>query len=144
LTDREHENNLTDDLRSILRELERDSDVRAHLSVSGTPTPAVETVHDIVHLVVTEALTNIKKHAHATNVLVRLIYEADRLDVVIQDDGVGAPEELLSTFQDSYLRFGLRHMRELVVDRGGSFDVANGDESGLVIRVSLPLERPDP
>jgi signal transduction histidine kinase len=144
LTDPEHENDVADDLRSLLRELERGSDLRAHLSVSGNPTPAVDTVRDIVHVVVKEALTNVTKHAHATVVLVSLLHEADRLDLVIQDDGVGAREELLSTFEDSYLRFGLRHMRQLVVDRGGSFEVANGEETGLVVRVSLPLGRTEP
>jgi signal transduction histidine kinase len=75
--------------------------------------------------------------------LVRLLYAADRLDVVIQDDGAGAPEGVLSTFQDSYHHFGLRHVRQAVIDRGGSFTVANGEEAGLVMKVSLPLSRPE-
>ncbi|MGZ4679099.1 MAG: GAF domain-containing sensor histidine kinase [Ilumatobacteraceae bacterium] len=143
LSGSDEEDNLADDLRSLLLELERSSNIRAHLSVSGNPTPAVETVHDVVHRVVREALTNVKKHAHATVVLIRLLYVADRLDVVIQDDGVGAPEGILSTFQDSYHHFGLRHVRQVVIDRGGSFTVANGEEAGLVMKVSLPLSRPE-
>jgi signal transduction histidine kinase len=80
-----------------------------------------------------------KKHAHAHMVLVSLRYQADRLDVVVQDDGSGASEALLRTIPDSSLHFGLRHIRQLVIDRGGSFDVSNGEETGLVVRVSLPL-----
>jgi signal transduction histidine kinase len=128
---------LTDRLRSLLAEFERSSGVHAHLFVIGTHRPGFAAIHDVVPLVVEEALTNVKKHADARTVLVSLRYEPDRLDLVIQDDGVGAPETLLRTFQDSYLHFGLRHMRQVVVDRGGTFQVSNGDESGLVVKASF-------
>ena len=121
VTGPELQGNLTDNIRLLLQELERNSDIRVHLSVTGAPTPAEETVHDVVNLVVNEALTNVNRHANATVVLVNLRYEPDRIDVVIQDDGVGAPELLLDTFQDSYLHFGLRHIRQAVIDRGGTF-----------------------
>jgi hypothetical protein len=32
-------------------------------------------------------------------------------------------------------------MRESVIGLGGSFEVANGEEGGLSVRVSLPLRR---
>jgi signal transduction histidine kinase len=94
--------------------------------------------------VVNEALVNVAKHARATVVLVSLGYLSDRLDISIQDDGVGAPQILLDTFHDSYLQFGLRHMRQVVIDRGGAFAVANGDEAGLVVRASIPLSLRQP
>jgi signal transduction histidine kinase len=139
LTGPEHEGNLTDDLRRLLRDFERRSNVQVHLAVSGKPTQAVEAAHDVVHLVVNEALVNVAKHARATVVLVSLGYLTDRLAIAIQDDGVGAPQILFDTYQDSYLHFGLRHMRQVVIDRGGAFAVANGDEAGLVVRASIPL-----
>jgi signal transduction histidine kinase len=144
LSGSEHEGNLIDDLRSLLRELERTSDLHAHLSVSGQVTNGVEAVHDLVHLVVKEALTNVRKHAAARLVLVTLRCEVDRLEIVVQDDGVGAPETLLRTFPDSYLHFGLRHIRQLTLDRGGTFSLAVGEEAGLVMRVSVPLGAPQP
>ena len=144
VTGPELKGSLTDNIRSLRQELERSSDIRVHLSVTGTPTPTEETAHDVVHLVVNEALTNVKRHANATVVLVNLRYEPDRIDVVIQDDGVGAPELLLDTFQDSYLHFGLRHTGQAVIDRGGTFTVANGEEAGLVLRVSMPLSAKQP
>ena len=118
--------------------------MQAHLSVSGTPTPVAEALHDVVSAVVNEALTNVSRHANATVVLVSVRYGADRLDVAIQDDGVGVPELVLRTFQDSYLHFGLRHIRQIVIDRGGSFSVANGEEAGIVLRISIPLATEQP
>ena len=139
LTGPEREGNVTDDIRQLLRDFERRSNVQVHLAVSGELTPAAEAAHDVVHQVVNEALVNVAKHARATVVLVSLGYLTDRLDIAIQDDGVGAPQILFDTFQDSYLHFGLRHMRQVVIDRGGAFTVANGDEAGLVVRASIPL-----
>jgi signal transduction histidine kinase len=139
LNGEERPGDLTDDIRSLLRELEHISDIGVHLSVSGSPGPATEAVHDVVHLVVREALNNVVRHANATVVLVSLRYEAARLEVVVQDNGIGAPEILLRTFPESYLHFGLRHIRQAVNDRGGSLEVANGDEAGLVVRASIPL-----
>jgi signal transduction histidine kinase len=130
---------LTDRLRLPLAELERSSGIHAHLFVFGTPSPDDAVIHNVVSLVVNEAVTNVRKHADARTVLVSLRHEPDRLDLVVQDDGVGAPEILLRTFHDSQLHFGLRHIRQLVIDRCGSFEVSNGEEAGLVIRVSLPL-----
>jgi len=139
LTSQEQEGaRLTDRLRSRLAQFERSSDIRAHLVVTGAPGPGAAAVHEVVLLVVDEALANAAKHSQARTVLVSLRHEPGRVDLVVQDDGEGAPEILLGTFPDSCLHFGLRHMHELVTGRGGRLEVSNGDEAGLVVRASLP------
>jgi signal transduction histidine kinase len=131
---------LIDELRSGLSEFERDTGVRAHLTVSGSAITDIEQIDDVVRVVVEECLTNVKKHAHAGMVLVSLRYEPEMLDLVFQDDGEGAPEALLRSLQDSYLHFGLRHIRQLVLECGGEFEIANGEEAGLTVKVTLPIE----
>jgi signal transduction histidine kinase len=130
---------LTSEIRALLRDLERRSPLHAHLSVTGEPVAAVDSVHGLVRSVVSEALTNIRRHADATVVLVTLRYASDRVDIIIQDDGVGAPEIVLRAYQDSQLHFGLRHMSEQLLQHGGSFEVRNGEEGGLVLKASVPL-----
>ena len=93
----------------------------------------------MLYSVISEALTNVERHAQAHMVLVSIRFEEDRVDVVVQDDGVGVSALVVSSFQDSYLHFGLRHMRQQVLDLGGVFEVANGEESGTIVRVSVPL-----
>jgi signal transduction histidine kinase len=131
---------LIDELRSGLSQFERDTGIHAHLSVSGSAKANIAQIDDVVQVVVEESLTNVKKHAGARMVLVSLRYGPQNLDLVIQDDGVGAPEALLRSFQDSYLHFGLRHIRQVVIERGGEFEIANGEEAGLIVRVNLPIE----
>jgi len=131
---------LTSSLRSLLREVERSSGLDTNLVVTGNPTEDVAAVQDVLYGVIKEALTNVIKHAQGRMALVSLRYEADHVDVVVQDDGVGAPELILAGYEDSYLHFGLRNMRERILALEGDFEVANGDEGGLTVKLSVPVK----
>jgi signal transduction histidine kinase len=118
---------LASSVRSLLRDTSRTSGLATDLIVSGVAPDGITKVQDALHAVVKEALCNVTKHAQASTVLVSIRYAQDRCDVVVQDDGVGVQEPALRTFEDSYLHFGLRHMRQQVLDLGGTFDLTNGE-----------------
>jgi signal transduction histidine kinase len=135
--------NLTASVRRLLREVSKAHELETDLVVSGEPTAAVAAVAHTLTTVIGEALANVTRHARARMVLVSVRYAPEQVDVVIQDDGVGAPEMVLHSYRESHLHFGLRHMREQIVGLGGDFHVVNGEESGLTLRLSVPLaERP--
>jgi signal transduction histidine kinase len=84
-----HPQLLTDrGLPPALTELARRSAAPAHVDVRlpGRLPPAVEAT---AYFVVSEALTNVVKHAHADRVTIRGRLTADMLTVEIEDDGVG-------------------------------------------------------
>jgi signal transduction histidine kinase len=56
------------------------------VDVADRPPPAVESA---AYFVVTEALTNVARHAHATKAAVAIARAGDRLVVEVRDDGVG-------------------------------------------------------
>ena len=131
---------LTISLRALLRKAERTSGLETNLVVTGTELAVAPAVQDVVLDVVNEALNNVVKHAKARMVLVSLRYLDDHIDVIVQDDGVGAPDLVLQSYENGYLHFGLRHMREKVVALDGIFEVFNGDDGvGFTVRVSAPL-----
>jgi signal transduction histidine kinase len=107
--------------------------------VSGVQTEAVAAVQDVLCAVVKEALANVAKHAQARMVLVSIRLNHDSVSLAIQDDGVGAPDLVLRSFQESYLHFGLRNMRQQILERSGTFEVTNGEEGGLIVKLSVPL-----
>jgi signal transduction histidine kinase len=72
-------------------------------------------------------------------VLVSIRYETDRVEAVVQDDGVGIPEMVLQSNENSYMHYGLRNIHQQIAGLGGTFDFANGEESGLTLRMSVPL-----
>jgi len=89
--------------------------------------------------VLKETLLNIVKHAEAKRVLVSLRYGNETVDMSVQDDGVGIGEVVWRTYGEDCTHYGLRHMRQQILDVRGTFEVANGDEGGTTVRVTVPL-----
>jgi len=127
-------------LRRLVRETGESEVVEADLVVSGKPAGlSTESAHTL-YVLAREALANVIRHAQARRVLVSLRYSDEHVDLVIQDDGVGASEQILKNYQDSSTHFGLKRSRRQVEALGGSFEVHNGEESGLAIRARVPAQ----
>jgi signal transduction histidine kinase len=116
------------------------SGLETELVVAGSPLPGVAHVQGVLYSIIKETLTNVVKHANAARVLVSLRYSDDRVDVIVQDDGVGIGDLVLRTFADDSFHFGLRHMYRQMLDVGGTFEAANGEETGVTVKVSVPLQ----
>src|SRR6202158_2841593 len=127
------------ELRRLVRETGESEQVEAALVVSGKPAGlSPESVHTLFVLA-REAVANVARHARAKRVLVSLRYFDDHGDLVMQGDGVGPSEQILHHYQESSTHFGLKRSRRQVEALGGSFEVHNGEESGLAIRARLPV-----
>jgi signal transduction histidine kinase len=111
------------------------------LSSSGQQPEIALLSQNALHRVVRESLMNVYKHAQATHISVRLIFEADSIAVVVQDDGIGLPEHIIQHLGDDPAHFGLRTIARQIEDLGGSFEILNGEESGAIVRASVPAKR---
>ena len=80
--------------------------------------------------IVQEALTNVRRHAHASSVRVGLAYDADAVRIEVADDGVGAT--------DPRGGHGLVGMRERASLYGGALEAESPTGSGFVVRAVLP------
>jgi PAS domain S-box-containing protein len=81
-----------------------------------------------------EALTNVARHASATQASVRVIRLEDRIVLEVRDDGRGITKEQAS---DSPT-FGLLGMRERARMFGGTLKVESGERRGTTVTVSMP------
>jgi signal transduction histidine kinase len=95
--------------------------------------PAVE---DAVYRIVQEAMQNALKHAGAREVKVVLGQRDGRLEVDIEDDGLGIPDDVIQRARE---RGGLRAMRDRAVCFGGSLVVEPRTPRGTRVAVLLPL-----
>lgn len=88
-----------------------------------------------------EALTNIARHAEATEAWVSLRVEGERLQLEIADNGKGLPAEGTS----KPVSLGLVGMRARARQLEGELRIENRKEGGLRIHVEAPLRklRPD-
>ena len=86
-----------------------------------------------------EALTNIRKHAHATKVLLRLSTsggEEDQVELTVLDNGQGCPPE----HETRASGFGLRGMGERVALLDGTLRAGPQPGHGWRVDVVLPLK----
>jgi signal transduction histidine kinase len=81
--------------------------------------------------IVTEALTNITRHALATKCTVRIRLDDQDLDVEVRDDGVGLPEGWRAGV-------GITSMRERVTELGGDLVIEPALPHGTRINARLP------
>jgi len=85
-----------------------------------------------------EALANITKHAHATEVEVTLNYDKTDVELAIKDNGVGFemdPDGKVGKAGG----YGLISMRERVLGQKGHFEIQSEKGAGTMIRVSIPV-----
>lgn len=85
--------------------------------------------------VLQESLTNIAKHAGASNVYVRLALVDNWWQLSIQDDGIGFDGEAQKP-----AGIGLAGMRERAQILGGSFALTAACGQGTLVEVRLPVE----
>src|SRR5690606_34683118 len=68
--------------------------VALNVDVASRPSPAVESA---AYFVVTEALTNVARHAAATSATVAIERAGDRLVIEVRDDGIGGADPARGT-----------------------------------------------
>jgi signal transduction histidine kinase len=79
-----------------------------------------------------EALSNVRRHAGASAVTVRLRRADGAVELEVSDDGRGLPPQLSEGF-------GLTGMRERAAAAGGELEVGPGTAGGTRVRLRLPV-----
>jgi signal transduction histidine kinase len=96
-----------------------------------TDGPLPDPIEVAAYYIVSEALTNTAKHAHASKVAVRVDATDARLRVAIRDDGVGGAEFGRGS--------GLVGLRDRVEALGGWITLESEPAAGTSLEVELPL-----
>ena len=81
-----------------------------------------------------EALTNVIKHAHATQVWVELSLEEDQIILTVQDNGIGLGGEKTESNG-----IGLAGLRERITIAGGALTVSSTPKRGTILSAQFPL-----
>jgi signal transduction histidine kinase len=85
-----------------------------------------------------EAISNVLKHADATQLEISLQGEDGRVRLRVEDDGQGFEPE--AAFQKEAPSWGLKIMRERIESIGGKVHILS--EPGAGTRVTFEIERP--
>jgi signal transduction histidine kinase len=117
-------------LGTAFRALARRSAIPVELNLR-TETRFREAVEVAAYYVVSEALTNIAKHADASHVTILLEERYGTLWLSVQDDGIGGADPAHGS--------GLIGIRDRVAAVGGFFEVSSPVADGTLIQACLPL-----
>ncbi|MEV8514091.1 DUF4118 domain-containing protein [Dactylosporangium sp. NPDC051484] len=88
------------------------------------------------YYVVSESLTNVVKHAHASHVRVVAKLQGDSLRLSIRDDGAGGADPDKGS--------GLMGLIDRVVALGGQMTITSPAEGGTSLSATIPIGRADP
>jgi signal transduction histidine kinase len=84
------------------------------------------------YYVISEALTNVAKHAHASAAHVAVKADTDRLELLIRDDGQGGADPRRGS--------GLIGLTDRVEVLGGKLHTTSVQGTGTTLHVTLPLD----
>ena len=126
-------------LREMVWEFKESTGIDSDLMVLSELQPFSHRVEETLCKVTKEALANVAKHSQARVAVVSLRSSPQEVTLTVQDDGIGLPCPIKETYWGSINHFGLKGMRRRAEELGGHFHLANGEEGGLILTMTLPM-----
>jgi two-component system sensor histidine kinase UhpB len=106
--------------------------VRRHLEPPRLPLSEEQEL--VIYRVAQEAMTNVARHARASNVELRLERVHDEVILTVRDDGRGLPPAAQSSSH------GIRGMRERAMLIGAGLAIAPAPGHGTEVTLSIPID----
>jgi len=100
-----------------------------------------EDVETALYRIIQEALTNISRHAEASQVNINLSCQDSNICATIEDNGVGFDVDQILSSASEGKGVGLVAIRERVVVFDGRFDIHSAPGLGTRLSVQLPISR---
>lgn len=128
---------LIDDLQQLINTFEEATGLTVHTKLPLVPPTLQPAQRLALFRASQELLTNVQRHAVATQVWLTLaVKDGDKHDAIrlmVADDGQGMPAEV----EDG--RFGLRGLQERAAQLEGTFCIEQSRERGTLVEFVLPL-----
>ena len=130
---------LTHSLRQAVEGLQADG-VNSHFETQGTAVRLQPSVEIAAYRIVQEALNNVRKHAEATQVTLRVDFWAENMRIEVIDNGKGF--DISKTLESAIAQqhMGLLGMKRRVEWLGGAFKLESNEDVGTTVTVRLPVD----
>jgi signal transduction histidine kinase len=117
--------------------------LNARVEINGARRRLTSEMETVLFRIAQEALTNIAKHAQAQHASVNLSFEADAVELRVQDDGVGMTPEQITRRLARHQGWGLAGIQERAALVGGQVEIASAPGRGTRLTVRIPLKAPE-
>ncbi len=118
-----------------IQELRRRTGMACNLMISGEEIAMDNDHATAVFRIVQESLTNIIRHAGASQIELNLSYRDDALHILVLDNGVGMAPDALQKSRS----FGIAGMRERVRLLAGTLKISSSPGHGTRLKIVIPL-----
>ncbi len=119
-------------LHELAMDFEKATQLPIRVTVPDSLQPLPEAYRLAVYRAAQEALTNVQRHAQASQASLTIDLSAEALTLRVKDNGVGLPDEA------DQQGFGLRGMRERIMELGGTVELRSAKADGTTVLVQLP------
>jgi two-component system sensor histidine kinase DegS len=123
---------LTDDLSKY-------GEVDARAEITGEERALPGEVQLLLFRIAQEALNNVRKHAHATSMILKMAFDDDKLTLVISDNGSGFKVPEMLGDLAGIGKLGLTGMQERAKLIGGKLTIESELGKGTTVMVKVPL-----
>lgn len=130
---------LLDELRRYTVEFQKRTGISVNLVVDRMRKEIPVGVKKNLYRIAQEALTNVRRHAKASEVEIRLQGTDEQLELSVRDNGRGFDLQDALERAHSEKRFGLLGMQERAYLMGGTLETETAPGEGTTLRVILPL-----
>ena len=129
-----HDLGLLTALRNLAEEFANSTDIQVKTELPQNEMNLPESVALALFRIVQEAFTNSRKYSHATEVLLELFEEGNKLILNLYDNGVG-----FDMNSPTVARHGLAGMKHRVQMLKGSLEIVTAPGKGVLITVEVPI-----
>ncbi len=132
---------------AIIQEAEKFSQstkVKVKFNISGEKRDLPPEVEAGILRIFQESMTNVRKHAQATEVEVNLVFNDSSAELSVRDNGVGFEPKVAGSEDTGKKKgdtFGLISMRERARGLGGTFEVQSQKGEGTLVKIVIPAAK---
>lgn len=126
---------LKDALEDYCDHLQQNGGLKIHFQAFGMEERLPQEIEVVLFRIAQELLNNVVRHARASNALVQLLRDGNRLSLTVEDDGQGFDAAGLEKVQG----VGWVNIRSRVFYLGGELDIRSTPNQGCSINIEIPL-----
>ena len=124
-------------LKRYIEQYMEDYKIHVDLNIIGRERRIDNSLEIALFRIIQESLTNVRKHSGAPEVVIKIEYLEDRINLLVRDNGRGFDPEKVR-IQKQGISFGLTGMGERIQLLKGRFDIKSAPGKGAQIIVSIP------
>jgi len=123
-------------LTKLIKEFEASSGIQTDFVHYQVPEKLGQKTKTYIYRIIQEALSNIIKHAKASEVNIQILCSDQKLTLLIQDNGKGFDNNA----QEEYKGNGLNNIKNRVSILSGTFTIESVVKEGTILNIKIPLD----